>query len=248
MKNNIDDYCRKNRSRSISPSVSFDNPQNIILNEEEKIEKNFYSVTVNEMIKEIFTSFDDLIRNVNHYLVKHIKSAVKGNITDSQWDEVRLNIYKKIFYNFFEVSFKYFLSTYDEAEYKSARLLKMNGFQNDIYEYLVKKNKRKSLEPNENLNDNDNINLYSPLKKFEEEKSYFVKLIRENLRLKIEIALENKISESLSKNYEKIDEKFHFVSNQIDKTPDLTYIDKNIDIMITKMKQMRREVKQLLNN
>ena len=34
--NNIDDYCRKNRSRSISPSVSFDNPQNPLLNEEEK--------------------------------------------------------------------------------------------------------------------------------------------------------------------------------------------------------------------
>jgi hypothetical protein len=124
----------------------------------------------------------------------------------------------------------------------------MNGFQHDIYEYLVKKNKRKSLEPNENLNDNENINLYSPLKKFEEEKSNFVKLIRENLRLKIEIALEKKISESMSKNYEKIDEKFHFVSDQIDKTPDLSYIDKNIDMMLTKIKQMRREVKQLLNN
>ena len=89
MKNNIDDYCRKNRSRSISPSVSFDNPQNTLLTEEEKIEKSFYTFTVNEMVKEIFTSFDDLLRNVNHYLVKHIKNAVKGNITDIQWDEVR---------------------------------------------------------------------------------------------------------------------------------------------------------------
>lgn len=86
--NNIDDYCRKNRSRSISPSVSFDNPQNPLLNEEEKTEKNFYSVTVNEMIKEIFASFDDLIRNINHYLVKHIKNAVKSNLSDNQWDEV----------------------------------------------------------------------------------------------------------------------------------------------------------------
>jgi 3-mercaptopyruvate sulfurtransferase SseA len=89
MKNNIDDYCRKNRSRSISPSVSFDHPQNLLLTEEEKTEKSFYTVTVNEMIKEIFTSFDDLIRNVNHYLVKHIKNAVKANISDIQWDEVR---------------------------------------------------------------------------------------------------------------------------------------------------------------
>lgn len=89
MKNNIDDYCRKNRSRSISPSVSFDNAQNTLLNEEEKIEKSFYTVKVNEMVKEIFASFDDLIRNVNHYLVKHVKNAVKGNITDNQWDEVK---------------------------------------------------------------------------------------------------------------------------------------------------------------
>ena len=88
MKNNIDDYCRKNRSRSISPSVSFDNAQNVQLNEEEKFEKNFYTVTVNEMVKEIFASFDDLIKNTNYYLIKHIKTAVKGKITDDEWDEV----------------------------------------------------------------------------------------------------------------------------------------------------------------
>jgi hypothetical protein len=104
------------------------------------------------------------------------------------------------------------------------------------------------LEPNENLNDKDNVNLFSPLKNFEEEKSNFVKLIRENLHLKIEIALEKKISENFQKNYDKIDEKFQIVSEQIDKSPDLSYIDRNIDMMMTKMKQMRREVKQLLNN
>jgi hypothetical protein len=88
MKNNIEEYCRKNRSRSISPSVSFDASQTSSLNETEKIEKQFYSSTVNEMAKEIFSSFDDLIRNVNHYLVKHIKNAVKKDIAETQWDEV----------------------------------------------------------------------------------------------------------------------------------------------------------------
>jgi len=126
--------------------------------------------------------------------------------------------------------------------------LKLNDFQHEIYDYLQNKHKRKSLEPNENLNDKENVNLFSPLKNFEEEKSNFMKLIKENLRLKIEIALEKKISENFHKNHDKIEDKFMVVSEQIDKNPDLSYIDRNIDMMMTKMKQMRREVKQLLNN
>jgi hypothetical protein len=84
----VDDYCRKNRSRSISPSVSFDNSQNIPLTEEEKAEKSFYSATVNDMLKEIFLSFDDIIRNINHFLVRHIKSNVKSKISESQFEDV----------------------------------------------------------------------------------------------------------------------------------------------------------------
>lgn len=87
---NINDFCRKNRSRSISPSVSFDHAD---LNEEEKHEKNFYSAIISDMIKELFTSFDDLIKYINYNLLKKVKETLKDDLSEQQVDSVCLYIY-----------------------------------------------------------------------------------------------------------------------------------------------------------
>jgi hypothetical protein len=156
-----------------------------------------------------------------------------------------------------EFSFQKFADEFDYGETNVRALLKLTEMNKDIYLYVMRRNKRKSLgeadvkDEGENKNNpnnqNNRNNIYSPLKDFEEEKLKFVQLARENMRLKIEIALEKKISESIKGN-ENLNEKFEAVKEQINKKPDTSYIDKNIDVMLGKIKQMRRELKQLNNN
>jgi len=227
---NIDDYCRKYREKSISPSISLDVSQNGVLSESEKIEKNFYSVTIVEMIREIFTSFDDLIKNINHFLMRNIKSVVK-KLSELEWE----TLFKEFFNNYF-VSFT---TSYDEGEFYSKELLKLKGEDSKLSSYLIKRKRIKNLIP---ILKDDTKNAYSPLKKLDENNIRYIKNLKENIMLKIEISLEKKIHQIQSQNCEKIKEKLDYIGEQINKKADTSFIAKNLDIMSTKLKMMKREL------
>lgn len=252
---NMEDYIRKTREKSISPSISLDTSHNQ-LSREEKIEKQFYSATVTEMAKELFTSFDDLMRHVNFFLQKNLKTTLP-KIPENYLDEM--------VYNFFDNHFKVFIKSFDSGEIKVINLLSIANMNPQLCAYLTKKTKRKSLVPMLGTNANDvskdgsekdkkletSPSVLSPLKKFENHKLKFAKNVRDNLSLKIQLAMERRIRQSIEQNgFDKVKDKFEFLEEQMKKKPDLSYIDKNLDIMSSKLKVMRREIRQLnqLNN
>ncbi len=240
MNKKMDDYCRKNREKSISPSISLEISQYSHLSPEEKREKEYYGATIVEMTKELFSCFDDLLRNVNFFLQKNIKIVIKS-VPESQLDE--------ILYDFFECNFASVTQAFDNGELLSQRILNLNEMNKETSHYLVKRSKRKSLLPivseRESL-DLNSSNFFSPLKKFDFEKNKMGKLLRENLQLRIEIAMEKRIQNNIKENkFDSLKDKFTFLEDEMRKKPDLNYVEKNLDIMSNKLKMMKREIKQL---
>jgi hypothetical protein len=236
MQSNKVEYCRKSRDKSISPSISFDTSQNLA--EWEKKEKIFYNVLVADMTKEIFLSYDDLIRNINFFLACALKSKIK-TISEAKWEV--------IYFEFFEANFKRFTDSFDNGENMSNLLLRCK-VDEALVKYLQDKNKRKNRIPifNEAANDTGSIaTLLSSKVKFEENKKRLAKNLSENIRLRVELALERRIEQNNSQNFEKIKEKFNYIQDQIKNKPDMNYIDKNVDIMSNKLKIMRRELNSI---
>ena len=80
---------------------------------------------------------------------------------------------------------------------------------------------------------------------FEEEKKIFYSNLRENLRLKLEIELETKILNSKEKNFSQLENTLKTIEDQMQSKPDFSDIDKNLEVMQSKLKIMKREMKHI---
>ncbi len=76
---------------------------------------------------------------------------------------------------------------------------------------------------------------------FEDEKVKMLRLLKENTKLKIQIALEKKIAEK-NKN---LKSNFEIISEHMINTNDFSYIDTNSELIANKLKIMKRELKQI---
>jgi hypothetical protein len=236
------EYCRKSRDKSISPSISFDSSHNRTnLTEPEKKEKQYYNYVVYDMVKEIFLSYDDLIRNINYNLSLGVKNSVK-RIPEDKW-QIILN-------KFFDEYFPIFNDCFDQGEYNCSKALRLEHCPM-LSEYIKIKNKKKNritiyteiIKPNDNNNALSAFNK-SPFLKYEENRKKLADNLKENLKLRMELALERRIALHNAQNIDRIKEKFNFIDEQIKNKPDMSYIDKNIDIMSSKLKMMKREISQ----
>ena len=218
---NQNDLTRKSRSRSISPSVSFDSSQH--LTEAEKHEKLFYGAKVKDMSGEIFSAFDDLFKYVNSKLDYNMFRNNSTLKEDKFYDIVDIflgNAYDK------------FLSNFDKGELRLAQMLRS----------------KESEETNEYVNNKYN-NFIVHQDTYEEDKNNYFNLLKENRLLLAEIDLQEKIKEHQNKNKEKLKEDLNFLTKQIEKKNDSTlFIEQNLEIMENKFKMMRRTLKQSKNN
>lgn len=244
--NNLAEYCRKSRDKSISPSISFDSAHNRTnLTEQEKKEKQFYNYVVYDMTKEIFLSFDDLIKNLNYHLSIGVKTNIKS-VPEDKW--------QVILDKFFDDTLKKFNKNYDDGEYHCAKSLRIEHCPL-LSEYIKIRNKKKNKIPiyneiisvgnKQNENNIQNVFSKSPFLKYEENRKKLAENLKENLKLRMELALERRIAQHNTQNIDKIKEKFTFIDEQIKNKQDMSYIDKNIDIMSSKLKMMKRELSQL---
>ena len=106
---NIELYCRKNREKSISPCISLENSVNLILTDDEKLQKTYYNATSHEMAKEFYMSLDDIYKNINYFLNK------KAILICKSQPEFKVN---KACENFYEKIYKTFIDTFDEGEHR----------------------------------------------------------------------------------------------------------------------------------
>jgi hypothetical protein len=232
--NIVDEYCRKNREKSISPSIDSSFHSN--LSEKERDEINFYSARVADMCREIFSSFDDLLRNINHHLMKAVKNFCHTKLEESKWDE--------IFSMFFSCVMKNFCHNFDEGENFCRKLLMFNH-DKSVWEYIQERKKKNSLKPMLQNELKSEELVLSPIKNFEFTKNKFAQNLKEALMLKIELTLERKIYK-YNQSFEKVKEKYAFIDDQIKNKPDMTYIGKNIDLMSNKLKMIKREFNGLV--
>lgn len=121
---------------------------------------------------------------------------------------------------------------YDKGEAKVICLLKLNSMNQEISNYLITKHK------------NDNISVISKKENFEIERNKMYSLLRENMKLKLEIALEKKLADYKLKNLDKIRENVEYMNQMIDNKQNSSLMDRNIDNMMNKLKMMHKEAKQ----
>lgn len=223
----IDSFCRERRSYSISPSVSFDN--SVILTEEERKEKNYYGATRKEMAKELFLTFDDIIRHVNYNLVNHLRSLLKNGMTSEESENM--------IQSFLDITFKEFTFQFDKGERNLDKFLTLEENNKDIIKYVVTKNKKNSKTSKNEINSN-----------FDTVKNEYFDLVRENLRLKLELQIQKEINQyrkSLEQKNISFDDSFIAMSNYLQEKPSFSIIDHNLDIIENQFKQMNDEIDNL---
>ena len=141
----IESFCRERRSFSVSPTVSFDNSQCLPLTDEEKKEKNYYGAIIKDMTKELFMSFDDIIKHVNYTLVSHLRTILKTAMTEEERED--------IIQKFLDVTFKEFTLMYDKVEYNFRKFFKLDTMDKDIAEFVAEKKKEKKEDVSKKIDD-----------------------------------------------------------------------------------------------
>jgi hypothetical protein len=229
---NIQELSRQSRSRSISPSVSFDNSQSFT--ELEKQEKLYYGARVSDMCTEITAAFDDLLRFVNSKITYSLFKGIKSNLKEEDFN--------KIVGLFLEESLSNFCHFFDLCEASLKKLLSFHD-NSELKELL----KGKFQQTGMNTTDDERSGKLVDDSKFEEDKKNYFLLLREHRSLLVEIDLQEKINEHKNKNFQLLHENLEFLENQLENKQDTSFIEKNLHIIDNKIKMMRRDLK-LLNN
>lgn len=120
----------------------------------------------------------------------------------------------------------------------------------EISDYLLQKQKHK-LIPFQLYSDNQSKETLihpsdkSVSQKFNKEKEIYFNLVRENLKLQLQMEMENKIADNLKKNDTFIKESIEVIKNEIDTNTDLSRLDKNLEIMMEQFTNMKKELEDL---
>jgi hypothetical protein len=117
-----------------------------------------------------------------------------------------------------------FSDCFDNGETATCVVLKQINTNKELADFL------------KNLNDN-----LVKQDDFDDEKIKMLRLLKENTKLKIQIALEKKIAEK-NKN---LKSNFESITEHMNNRHDFSYIDTNSQIIANKLKIMKRELKQI---
>lgn len=196
----IDQLCRK--SRSVSPSVSFDNSHNN-LNDKTKRENIFYTVPINEMVKDLFSQFDDYIKYSNYTLYEAVFKVVKSNYSEEEYEKQMVQ-----FLTHLEGINK---PEMDLAESYIKQILDLDKIKQEMLDDVVIKEKDASKDLN---------------KQIESRIDELVGKIKENVSLKAELALLEEIDAMNARNIGKVKE---FSKNNDSKDKKLNEMFKEID-------------------
>lgn len=228
----IESFCRERRSFSVSPTVSFDNSQCITLTDEEKQEKNYYGALIKDMTKELFMSFDDIIKHVNYTLVSHLRTILKTSMTEEERED--------IIQKFLDITFKEFTLMYDKGEYSFRKFFKLDTMDKDIAEFVANKSKEKTCDVNKIIND-----------EFEKAKKAYFEEYRKLIKKTLEIQIQKEIYEYRNKKDEKdkinINESLEVIKKSFDERPDFTVLEHNLKYINQQYEQMNKFIDERLD-
>jgi hypothetical protein len=230
MKQNKEHYVSK-REKSISPNISQINFENKVLSQIEISEANFYSMTVSLLTKEIFDSIEESLYFTNYNIKQDFENSIKS---------LNSNEINELLNEYFESINKEFVSTYKDGEASLSKILAIENMEleSDVTKYLKRKNgiNESFKSENDSLKGNNQI---------DDNKFKYIKNLRENILLKLELALEKKIIKANSLQINNLKEKFFILEEKINNKPDINYVSENMDIIYAKLKTIDVELKKI---
>lgn len=228
----IESFCRERRSFSVSPTVSFDNSQCLPLTDEEKKEKNYYGAIIKDMTKELFMSFDDIIKHVNYTLVSHLRTILKTAMTEEERED--------IIQKFLDVTFKEFTLMYDKGEYNFRKFFKLDTMDKDIAEFVAEKKKEKE-DVSKKIDD-----------EFEKAKKKYFEEFRKMIKLTLEIQIQKEIYEYRNKKEDdkdkiNINDSLEMIKKSFNDKPDFTVLEHNLKYINEQYEQMNQFIDEQLD-
>ena len=221
---------------------SFSNSMNIqnedrenLLNEQEKIEQEFYGAPISTLSDELFKDFEDIMKNVIINLEKELYPILIKNFKE---EEVN-NIIKNFSNSFLKDIFNFYL---DDGELKMREFLKFSEIEKEYEDYII----NKKTIPNEKLIENQTHELD---KLFNKEKNEYYELMKENIKLRIDIQVQELINSYRSNLFIKnindnIDSQIKLINQKIEEKPNFQIMNNNLKII----DQQLKEFTNLMNN
>ena len=221
---------------------SFSNSMNIqnedrenLLNEQEKIEQEFYGAPISTLSDELFKDFEDIMKNVIINLEKELYPILIKNFKE---EEVN-NIIKNFSNSFLKDIFNFYL---DDGELKMREFFKFSEIEKEYEDYII----NKKTIPNEKLIENQTHELD---KLFNKEKNEYYELMKENIKLRIDIQVQELINSYRSNLFIKnindnIDSQIKLINQKIQEKPNFQIMNNNLKII----DQQLKEFTNLMNN
>ena len=221
---------------------SFSNSMNIqnedrenLLNEQEKIEQEFYGAPISTLSDELFKDFEDIMKNVIINLEKELYPILIKNFKE---EEVN-NIIKNFSNSFLKDIFNFYL---DDGELKMREFLKFSEIEKEYEDYIINKKKI----PNEKLIENQTHELD---KLFNKEKNEYYELMKENIKLRIDIQVQELINSYRSNLFIKnindnIDSQIKLINQKIEEKPNFEIMNNNLQFI----EQQLKEFTTIINN
>ena len=221
---------------------SFSNSMNIqnedrenLLNEQEKIEQEFYGAPISTLSDELFKDFEDIMKNVIINLEKELYPILIKNFKE---EEVN-NLIKNFSNSFLKDIFNFYL---DDGELKMREFLKFSEIEKEYEDYII----NKKTIPNEKLIENQTHELD---KLFNKEKNEYYELMKENIKLRIDIQVQELINSYRSNLFIKnindnIDSQIKLINQKIEEKPNFQIMNNNLKII----DQQLKEFTNLMNN
>ena len=221
---------------------SFSNSMNIqnedrenLLNEQEKIEQEFYGAPISTLSDELFKDFEDIMKNVIINLEKELYPILIKNFKE---EEVN-NIIKNFSNSFLKDIFNFYL---DDGELKMREFLKFSEIEKEYEDYII----NKKTIPNEKLIENQTHELD---KLFNKEKNEYYELMKENIKLRIDIQVQELINSYRSNLFIKnindnIDSQIKLINQKIEEKPNFEIMNNNLQFI----EQQLKEFTTIINN
>jgi len=221
---------------SFSNSMNFQNEdREKLLNEQDKIEQEFYGAPISTISYELFRDFEDIMKNVILNLEKELYPILIKNFNEEEVNKIISNFSNSFLKDIFIVYL-------DKGELKMKDFLKFPEIEKEYEDYIINKKKI----PNEKLIENQTHEID---KLFNKEKIEYYELMKEDLKLRIDIQVQEFINSYRSNLFIKnindnIDSQIKLINQKIEEKPNFEIMNNNLQFI----EQQLKEFTTIINN
>jgi hypothetical protein len=221
-------------STSNSLNIQFENKENN-LNEEEKLEKEFYGTPISNLSFELFRNFGDIMKNSLVNLKRDLFPILRKSFSEEESNNIIDNFTENFSKNIFDIYL-------DKGELKMKEFLKFHDIEKKYEDYII----NKKTIPMEKIIEKEKQEID---KFFNKEKNEYYDLMKEDIKLRVEIKVQELISafrnNLFSKNSnENIDNQIKKINENIKSKPNLEIMNNNLNFIDQQLDKLNK----IINN